>query len=263
MILLTLILSLFVGVSLGLLGGGGSVLTVPILVYVAGLPAATAIPMSLLVVGLTSVFGAFLYGRLGLVRPRTAAAFGASGVVGALGGARLTPLVSSAWLLRLFAVLMLVVATAMLFQRHERPVLVGGDTRRSLGQMLLAGLGVGVLTGFLGVGGGFVILPVLLWIGRVPLKEAIGTSLIVIAMSSFAGFLGHLGSMALDWRLTGEVTLCAAAGMLVGHLGARKAHPGWLRVGFAGLILATGVTMLLTTLDGGWFGGGLLERLVR
>ena len=119
MILVALVLSLLVGLSLGLLGGGGSILTVPILVYVAGVPAAAAIPMSLVVVGLVSVLGAILYARVGLVRVRAALLFSGAGVLGALLGARLTRLLPERWLLTLFAILMLTVAASMARKRSE------------------------------------------------------------------------------------------------------------------------------------------------
>ncbi len=173
MIPVALALSLLVGVSLGLLGGGGSILAVPILVYVAGVPAQAAIPMSLVVVGLVSALGTLLYARLGLVRLRAALVFGCAGIVGALLGARLTQRVSERWLLTLFAMLMLIVAVSMARKRREPVALDRFEPR--LAAMVAVGFGVGVLTGFLGVGGGFVIVPALLWAGRLPMKGTISS----------------------------------------------------------------------------------------
>jgi hypothetical protein len=244
---IALALSLLVGVSLGLLGGGGSILTVPILVYVAGVPAQAAIPMSLIVVGLVSVLGTILYARLGLVRLRPALVFGGTGMVGALLGARLTRLVPERWLLVLFALLMLVVAVSMARKRLD-PIALG-EAEPHLAGMLSVGFGVGVLTGFLGVGGGFVILPALLWAGRLPMKNAIGTSLAAIALSSASGLLGHLDQASIDWRLTGEFVACAGAGLLAGQLGVRRARADRLRLGFAALVAAVGLVILLQQAD--------------
>jgi len=243
MVPITLVLSLLVGISLGLLGGGGSILTVPILVYVAGIPAQSAIPMSLVVVGLVSLLGTVLYARLGLVRLRAALVFGAAGIVGALPGARLTRLLPERWLLTLFSMVMLTVAASMARKRLE-PV-TRSEVEPRLAAMLLAGFGVGVLTGFLGVGGGFVIVPALLWAGRLPMKEAIGTALAAIASSSAAGLLGHLGHVQIDWRLTTEFAAGAAAGMFAGQLGARRLRADRLRQCFAALVAAIGVVILL------------------
>ncbi len=241
MIVVALVLSLLVGLSLGLLGGGGSILTVPILVYVAGVPAAAAIPMSLVVVGLVSVLGAILYARVGLVRVRAALLFSGAGGLGALLGARLTRLLPERWLLTLFAILMLTVAASMARKRSE-PV---GDRESRPTVMLGVGFGVGLLTGFLGIGGGFVIVPALLWAGRLPMKVAIGTSLTAISFSSAAGLLAHLEEAPIDWRLTAEFAGCAGAGLVVGQLGARRVSADRLRQAFALLVAVVGVVILL------------------
>lgn len=243
MIPVALALSLLVGVSLGLLGGGGSILAVPILVYVAGVPARAAIPMSLVVVGLVSALGALLYARLRLVRLRAALVFGCAGIVGALLGARLTRRVSERWLLTLFAMLMLIVAVSMARKRREPVALDRVEPR--LAAMVAVGFGVGGLTGFLGVGGGFVIVPALLWAGRLPMKDAIGTSLATITLSSASGLLGHLGQAQIDWGLTAEFVACAGAGMFVGQLGARRVRAERLRQAFAALVAAVGLVILL------------------
>lgn len=243
MIPVALALSMLAGVSLGLLGGGGSILTVPILVYVAGVPARAAITMSLVVVGMVSALGTLLYARLGLVRLRAALVFGGAGIVGALLGARLTQRVSERWLLTLFAILMLIVAVSMARTRREPVALDWVEPR--LAAMVAVGLGVGVLTGFLGVGGGFVIVPALLWAGRLPMKDAIGTSLATIALSSTSGLLGHLGQAQIDWALTAEFVACAGAGMFVGQVAARRVRAERLRQAFAALVAAVGLVILL------------------
>ena len=145
------------------------------------------------------------------------------------------------WLLTLFAILMLTVAASMARKRSEP----AGDRESRPTVMLGVGFGVGLLTGFLGIGGGFVIVPALLWAGRLPMKVAIGTSLTAIAFSSAAGLLAHLEEAPIDWRLTAEFAGCAGAGMVVGQLGARRVSADRLRQGFALLVAVVGVVILL------------------
>lgn len=233
-----------VGLSLGLLGGGGSILAVPIFVSLLGVPPSRAIPMSLVVVAVTSATGALAAGRSGLVRVRLALVFGSVSVAGALAGSQLTHRVSEATLARLFATVMLVVATTMLLDRRvPRAPHDGGAP--SLALVLAAAGGVGLLTGFLGVGGGFVILPALLWAGRLPIRDGIATSLGVIALTSLAGVVGHLGQLRVDWVLTGEVSGLSVAGMLVGQRIGRRVSPAHLRRAFAVLVAVVGVVFLL------------------
>jgi uncharacterized membrane protein YfcA len=148
-----LILSGAIGISLGLLGGGGSILALPVLVYVAGIGAKESVAMSLAMVGSTSLFGSLLHGRKGKVDLKVAAIFGGAGIMGAYAGARLTHLVANRTLLLLFAALMLVVALAMLLRKEKHAASEARGHKRSLALTLLVGLGVGFLTGFLGVGG--------------------------------------------------------------------------------------------------------------
>ena len=182
---LGLILSAGIGLSLGLIGGGGSIITVPVLVYVLGVPAHRAIGMSLAVVGSTALVGALLHHRRGAVAWRTGSVFAVSGIASAYLGSKLTRLVAAPVLLLLFGCLMLVVATVMLTRKHptdDAPAHVP-----SLPREILAGLGVGFLTGFLGVGGGFLIVPALVLFGGLAMKDAIGTSLFVIAVNCASG----------------------------------------------------------------------------
>src|SRR5262245_61638940 len=150
---LALALSAGIGLSLGLVGGGGSIITVPILIYVAGVPVDQAVGLSLAIVGATAAVGAFLKARHGHVHLRAAAVFGLTGMAGAAVGAHLTRQVPPAVLLMLFALLMVAVGLRMLRGRAapEPP----DRAECHLGKCILAGLGLGVLTGFLGVGGGF------------------------------------------------------------------------------------------------------------
>lgn len=231
-----LLLGAGIGVSLGVLGGGGSIITLPALVYAAGVPAAEAVGMSLAVVGTTSMVGGGLNLERGLVHPKAAALFSSTGTIGALGGAQLTHLVSPAILLLLFAVLMIVIATLMLL-RSGKPKPKPG-TVCHWPRCAVTGLGVGVLTGFLGVGGGFLIVPAMMIFGRLATKTAIGTSLLVIAVNSFAGLIAHLQKTSFDWGVAGMFTAVALIGMLVGLQLASRVPGKRLNRWFAWFVLA-------------------------
>jgi len=235
-LVLGLALSAGIGVSLGLIGGGGSIITVPVLVYVLGVDAHEAIGMSLAVVGVTSLVGATLHRRRGAVRLRTGALFGVSGILGALFGSRLTYLLSSAALLLTFAGLMILVSVLMLTRSQSGLDRAAGSPRRT-SRAILVGLGIGVLTGFLGVGGGFLIVPALVLFGGLGIKEAIGTSLVVIAINCAAGLAGHLTQGGFDPGLAGLVAALAAAGTLAGTALSHRVSPAGLRRGFAVFVL--------------------------
>lgn len=240
-----LILSACIGLSLGLIGGGGSIITVPVLVYVLGVDAHQAIGMSLAVVGATSLVGASLHFRRGTVDVRTGGLFGASGILGAFFGSRLTYLVSPGVLLLLFAALMLTTAVMMLVRRGRGADETEVVHARSTGKAIAAGLGVGVLTGFLGVGGGFLVVPALVFFGGLSMKEAIGTSLLVIAINCAAGLLGHLQYGGFSLWIAGMVTLLAAVGTLVGTALSHRASPARLKTGFALFVIAVAVFLVV------------------
>ena len=231
-----LLLGAGIGISLGVLGGGGSIITLPVLVYAAGVPATEAVGMSLAVVGTTSLVGGGLNLRRGLVHPKAAVLFSSTGIVGALGGAQLTHLVSPTVLLLLFAALMIVIATLMLF-RSGKPKPKPG-TVCHWPRCAATGLGVGVLTGFLGVGGGFLIVPAMVIFGRLATKTAIGTSLLVIAVNSFAGLIAHLQKTSFNWGVAGMFTAVALVGMLVGLQFASRVSGERLNRWFAWFVLA-------------------------
>jgi uncharacterized membrane protein YfcA len=246
--LLALALSSLIGVSLGLLGGGGSILALPVLVYVAGLDVHAAIGASLAIVGATALVGGLVHARHGRADVRAAALFGAAGMLGAPLGAQATPLVPGRVLLLLFAALMLAVASFML--RGRAPARPGrpGPHRAAIP---LAGFGVGLLTGFLGVGGGFLIVPALLLLADIPIHRAVGSSLLVIAANSAAGVVGHLRLGRMPLGLTAALTAAAILGALVGvRLGAGL-DPARLRRFFAVFVLLVGVALLVRNVLGG------------
>lgn len=240
--ILALTLALAIGFSLTVLGSGGSIITLPVLVYAAHVPPQEAVGMSLAVVGGTSLAATLLNARSGLVHAKAAALFSATGIVGALAGAQLTHLVSPALLMLLFAALMIVIATLML-RGGNRPV--PDSTEQCQWQRCsLTGLGVGALTGFLGVGGGFVIVPALVFFGHLPLKSAFVTSLLVIAVNSFAGLAGHLHRAPFDWRIAGMFLGASLIGMFVGRLVVQRLAVAQLRVAFAWFVLAVGAFVI-------------------
>lgn len=237
-----LLLSAVIGLSLGLIGGGGSILTVPILVYFLGVGPHEAVVMSLAVVGATSLFGSYLHYRAEKVDLKGGMLFGLAGVGGALAGSPLTTLVSSDMLLLLFGVLMLVVATSMAW-RHRQSANAPARPAHPI-RAILAGFGVGVLTGFLGVGGGFLIVPSLVFFGGLAIKKAIGTSLFVIFLNCVAGLIGHLGQGLFNWPLTAAVIGLAVAGAVAGTMLSHRIAAHRLQKMFAILVLGVGAFLV-------------------
>jgi uncharacterized protein len=227
--------ALAIGLSLGLLGSGGSIITVPVLVYLVGQPAKIAIAGSLGVVGAVALTGALQNALRGRVDWRSVAWFGLPGMAGTYAGAWVSGLVSGATQLVVFALVMLA-ASVMMFRRagYEPP----GGQARPLGKVVADGLAVGALTGFVGVGGGFLILPALVLRGGLGMHVAIGTSLAIIALNAFVGFAKHLHLLAvqgqsLDWHVLGTFVLLGAAGSVAGSHFASRVPQATLRRVFA------------------------------
>lgn len=243
-------LGLLIGLSLGMLGGGGSILTVPVFVYVLGFGAKEAIAMSLAVVGATSMFGAIAHWRCGNVNLRIALIFGVVAMVGTYLGARLAVLFSGSAQLVLFALVMLAAAYFMLRDsgtaRFGRRLELRGEDPGTmpLPLIVLEGIGVGVLTGLVGVGGGFLIVPALVLLGKVPMKQAVGTSLIVIAMKSLAGFYGYLDQVDVAWAFMALFGAATVTGILLGTFLVRFVAAGALRRAFAVVLVAMGTIIL-------------------
>jgi uncharacterized membrane protein YfcA len=240
---LGLVLAALVGLSLGLLGGGGSILTVPIFVYVLGFGTKQAIAMSLAVVGTTSLFGAVRHWRAGNVNPRLAAIFGAVAMAGTYLGARLAAFFSGALQLSLFAVVMLVAAFFMFRDRNPvagHPGHATSAREMPLGLIALEGIAVGLVTGVVGVGGGFLIVPALVLLGKAPMKQAVGTSLLVIAMNSAAGFVGYLGQVEVVWNVMALFTAAAIGGIVLATRLVRFVPQHALRRTFAVFLLVMG-----------------------
>ncbi|WP_283136669.1 sulfite exporter TauE/SafE family protein [Rhizohabitans arisaemae] len=244
MIVLTLLAAVAVGLTLGLLGGGGSILTVPILIYLAEIEPRQAIAMSLVVVGATAVVALIPHARGGRVHWRTGALFGTAGMAGAYAGGRLAAYLSPALLLVLFGVMMAATAIAML--RPARPRDAVPPASRPITKILFEGTAVGLVTGLVGAGGGFLVVPALVLLGGLPMPAAVGTSLLVIAMKSGAGLAGYLHSTSLDWGLTLAVTAAAIAGSLAGARLIGKCPPKALRTAFGWFTVTMAVFVLGT-----------------
>lgn len=239
-------LGFFVGLSLGLLGGGGSVLTVPIFVYIMGVDSKTAIVSSLVIVGVSALIGAMRHARDGNVLFKTAVGFGVFTAAGAFGGARLGTLLSDVVQLLLFATVMLIAAVLMYRGRREPEEPADGEALSHPGWVVaLAALGVGVLTGLVGVGGGFMIVPALVLLLGVPMKKAIGTSLLVIPITASSGFVGYLGTVDVPWRLLLPFGGLSAAGIFLGVHLTRDASPAALKKGFAIFLMVVAAFILV------------------
>jgi len=246
-IVLGYLLALVIGLSLGLLGGGGSILTVPVLHYVLHYDVREAVPMSLVVVGLTSGFGVLQHRKAGVVVWSAALAFGPPAIGGALLGAEIGLRTSGAVQLAVFALVMIAAAVSMWAGRALLSGVSGGTTpapRRSLALIVLFGALVGVLTGFVGVGGGFLYVPALVLFGGLTMKEAVGTSLVLILLSCIAGFLRYQGSLALDWSAIALFTAIAFLGVAAGARLTRHVSQDTLRRGFAVLLFLMGALVL-------------------
>jgi uncharacterized membrane protein YfcA len=238
---LVLALSLLIGASLGLLGGGGSILAIPILSYAGGLPAKAAIASSLFVVGVTSAVGAISHARAGRVRWRTGAFFGAAGMAGAYAGGAVSAYVPGRVLMILLGLAMAATAVAMVQKPRElRPRAQDLPAVK----VIVQGVGVGMVTGVVGAGGGFLIVPALVLLGGLPMRTAVGTSLVVIAMQSFAGLAGHLGHVRIAWPITLGVTAAAVAGSFAGARFAGRVSPAALRRGFGVFLIAVAALVL-------------------
>lgn len=231
---IVLALAVVIGLSLGLMGGGGSILAVPVLKYAAGLEAKAAIATSLLVVGTTAAVGGWRHARQGNVAWKTGAIFAVTAMAGAYGGGRAADFFAGETLLMLFALMMLVTSVMMLKGRGD---LTPRETDIPILLVVVEGLAVGGLTGLVGAGGGFMVVPALVLLGGMEMHKAVGTSLVVIALKSFAAFAGYVAHVHIDYELAGGVTAAAVAGTLVGAHFAAQVPAQTLRKGFAWFVL--------------------------
>lgn len=246
-LLLSLGLGFAIGGSLGLLGGGGSILTVPALVYLVGQTPQVAVTTSLAIVGANSAIGAFFHRSQGTLNWRVALIFGGTGMVTSYLAAGVSKQFSPNVLMVAFALLMLIVGIVLV--RQKAPLLktqVIDDLK--LWKVLAGGASVGLLTGVLGVGGGFLIVPVLVMLVGMPMHHAVGTSLVVIAMNSLAGFLGHLSGMVIDIPLVIVFITAGVLGTFAGAQLGKRLDAALLRKAFALFVIGLAVFLLYDNL---------------
>lgn len=245
--LLGVLLTALMGVALGLLGGGGSILAVPILVYVLGVEEHAAIAISLVLVGLTAWAAALQHHRSGMVDWKGGFLFAACGAPASLLGAYFSKRMPGAWLMLLFGALMLVAGAAMYRRRLSDS---GEKGERNLMVLIVCGAGVGFLTGFLGVGGGFLIVPALvLFLGK-RMKPAIGTSLFVIGANCAIALWGHRSALHMTWTLLLPLGGAALAGTFAGVAASQHFNAGQLRKAFAVFIVLLGAWMVARNFRG-------------
>lgn len=245
-LVLALLFGLGIGMLLGMVGGGGSILTVPILVYVLGLDAHEAAATSLVIVGAISVFGAAPHARAGRLAYRTALLFGGIGIAGSFAGTALSNRMSESALLALFGVVMLVVAGRMARKKSPSQATENEPEQAArFPSIVVAGLVTGFMTGFFGVGGGFLIVPALVLLLRLPMRLAIGTSLAIISINSVAGIAARGGVDGIDYPLALSFIAGGAAGAMLGGRFAGRINEQRLTSGFAALIATVGIYLMV------------------
>ena len=262
MIVLGYMAAVLIGISLGLIGGGGSILTVPVLVYLFGVDATLATSYSLFIVGATSLVGAYKNYTKGFVDIKTALLFGASSITTVLLTRRFViPLLpniiwssgsvtitKSFLTMVLFAALMLMASFSMISggKKNTEPVKTGGQN--VLPSLILYGIGIGLVTGLLGAGGGFLLIPALVLLLRLPMKNAVGTSLFIIALNSLIGFTGDLGRAIIDWTFLLTLTAISVVGIIVGTEMSKKIPSSKLKTGFGWFVMIMAVYILIKEL---------------
>lgn len=246
-LLMSLVLGFGIGGSLGLLGGGGSILTVPALVYLIGQTPQAAVTTSLAIVGANSALGAFFHRSQGTLNWHVALLFGGTGMIVSYFAAGLSKQFSPNFLMVTFALLMLAVAVILIRQKPSRPTAHQIDDLK-LWKVLIGGASVGLLTGILGVGGGFLIVPALVMLVGMPMHRAVGTSLAIITMNSLAGFLGHLSGITLDIPLIVVFIAAGIAGTFAGARLNRRLNAALLRKAFALFVIGLAIFLIYDNL---------------
>jgi len=237
--------ALVIGAALGLLGGGGSILIVPVFVYAAHLDPKVAVAASLPVVAITSASAALVHWRQGNVQVRTALIYGATAAVGSFAGARLGTMISGATQLTLLAVVMLAAAYRMAVGSNPQREAAAEGKPISFATLLPVALLVGVLAGIVGVGGGFLIVPTLVIICNLPMREAVGTSLMVIAMNATSGTAGYAGQVPVPWNIVLVFSAVAVVGSLLASRFSARLPQTALRKGFGVVLVGLSILILV------------------
>lgn len=259
-----LLSSTVIGISLGLIGGGGSILTVPVLVYLFNVDPVLATAYSLFIVGLSSLVGAFPKYKAGMIDLKTAVVFGIPSIIAVfLTRKVLVPAIPDALfevagvsvtkalaMMILFAVLMVAASVSMIRDKKKEEQATDEPRVFNYPMILLEGAVVGVLTGLVGAGGGFLIIPALVMLSKLPMKQAVGTSLLIIAAKSLIGFTGDVMENAakMDWTLLSVVTALAVVGIFVGNQLSKKVDGAALKKGFGWFVLVMGIYIIIKEL---------------
>ncbi len=246
--------ALLIGLTMGLLGSGGSIVTVPILDYVVGQETKVAIASSLMIVAIISLFSAIPYARQKLVKWRSVVLFGLPSMGGAVLGAWLAHFVSDEWQMMIFSILLLIASYLMV----KPPKLKEADhehAEREVYKIVLDGFIVGAVTGLVGVGGGFLIIPALVLLGGLSIRLAVGTSLVIITVKSIAGFVGYLPvlenlNLSLDWQVIWIFSIIGVIGGWLGHRISSRINQQQLKQGFTVFSLLMGLFILYKNIPG-------------
>ncbi len=255
------IASLIIGISLGLIGGGGSILTVPVLVYLFGINPVLATAYSLFIVGATSLVGAFPKYKNNEVNLKTAIIFGIPSIIAVYATrAFIVPAIpdtlftlgnfvfSKAVLTMLLFALLMLFASVSMIRNGKKKADTNGQQKFNYPLILVEGAVVGVLTGLVGAGGGFLIIPALVLLSKLPMKQAVGTSLLIIAAKSLIGFTGDIGHQQIDWIFLLKVTGLAIAGIFIGNAVSKKIHADTLKKAFGWFVLLMGIYIIIKEL---------------
>ena len=254
--------SILIGISLGLIGGGGSILTVPVLVYLFDIDPIQATAYSLFIVGASSLFGAWPKYKQGFVHLKTAIIFGIPSIIAVFvtrkyllpaipneiaefGGINIT---KSLMMMLLFAILMVAASFSMIRSKTSKETVTEGEQKFNYPLILIEGALVGMLTGLVGAGGGFLIIPALVMLSKLPMKQAVGTSLLIIAAKSLIGFTGDLGNSTINWTLLLSVSALAIAGIFIGDKLSKHIDGNQLKKGFGWFVLVMGLYVIVQQL---------------
>jgi hypothetical protein len=255
------ILSVFVGMTLGMLGSGGSILSVPILVYVMSIEPTLATAYSLFVIGTTSLVGGIHKAKQKLVDFNKVFLFGIPTVISVfitrkvlfpripdiIFSAEIFTLKKSVLIMVVFAVVMIVASIKMI--KPSKIIIFAEDEKLNYYKIAVQGIFIGLISGFVGAGGGFLIIPTLLFLAKTPMKMAVGTSLFIVSSQSLIGFTGDImGDQVIDWELLAFFTLASIAGIFIGNFISKKMKEEKLKIGFGWFVLAMGIYIILKEL---------------
>ena len=236
-------LAFLMGMSLGLLGGGGSIITVPVLVYAMGMDPKISIALSLAIVGATSLLGVYWHFKSRNVNFKIAAFLGPIAMGGTFLGVKLSVFLSGQVQLVLFALIMLA-ASLFMFKNNKALPKTTPEKKINFLFLSLGGVILGTITGLVGVGGGFLIVPALVFLTGVRMKQAVGTSLLIISLNSLSGFAGYLNIVEIPWGFLAKFTLCSGIGIFVGTYLVRFVKQQQLKTAFAIFLLAMGAFII-------------------